>query len=126
MTTGRTVQTLNSLKERLGSLLDESEWLTKEIGAKTEQLGKATEDNTVVKAETQGEKRVAKRLGQQSAETDGVPQVLEYISQKAEMYELQDTLANWQRKVEIMEMAARRARGLARQAGGTEMMSQTR
>ena len=41
-------------------------------------------------------------------------QVLDYVSQKAELYELQDALRNWERKVEIMEMAAKRARNLRR------------
>ena len=43
-----------------------------------------------------------------------MPQILDYVGQKAEMYELHDNLRNWERKVEIMEMAAKRARKLER------------
>ena len=41
MTTGKTVQTLNALKHRLGDLLGESEGLTRDIDARAEQLRKA-------------------------------------------------------------------------------------
>ena len=38
------------------------------------------------------------------------PQVSDYVAQKAEMYELQGAVKNWERKLEIAEMAARRSR----------------
>ena len=60
------------------------------------------------------EQRARKRLGQQQAEASDMPQILDYVGQKAEMYELHDNLRNWERKVEIMEMAAKRARKLER------------
>ena len=37
-----------------------------------------------------------------------MPQMLDYVGQNAEMYELHDNLRNWEREVEIMEMAAKR------------------
>jgi len=113
MTTGKTVQTLNSLKQRLHALLSESESLQKEIAARTEQLRKVREDNAAVGGDISTEQRARKRLGQQQAETSDMPQVLDYVAQKAEMYDLHDNLRNWERKVEIMEMAAKRARKLA-------------
>jgi hypothetical protein len=39
-----------------------------------------------------------------------MPNVQDYILQKKEMYELETSLKNWQRKVEIMTFAAKRAR----------------
>jgi chromosome segregation ATPase len=113
MTTGKTVQTLNSLKQRLHALLSESESLQKEIAARSEQLRKVREDNAAVGGDISTEQRARKRLGQQQAETSDMPQVLDYVAQKAEMYDLHDNLRNWERKVEIMEMAAKRARKLA-------------
>eukprot|EP00613_Pedinella_sp_CCMP2098_P000327 CAMPEP_0171626648 /NCGR_PEP_ID=MMETSP0990-20121206/20191_1 /TAXON_ID=483369 /ORGANISM="non described non described, Strain CCMP2098" /LENGTH=104 /DNA_ID=CAMNT_0012194131 /DNA_START=170 /DNA_END=485 /DNA_ORIENTATION=+ len=47
--------------------------------------------------------------------SDGVPQVLDYVAQKAEMFDLQQVLKTWDRKLEIMEMAAKRAKQLKRQ-----------
>ena len=38
-----------------------------------------------------------------------MPNIQDYIIQKKEMYELETILKNWQKKVDIMEMAARKA-----------------
>ena len=56
------------------------------------------------------EKRTKKRLGQQQAESNEMPQILDYVGQKAEFLDLQQALKNWERKLDIMEMAAKRAR----------------
>ena len=114
MTTGATVQTLNSQKEKLSALQQESEWLQREIKSRTDLLAKVSDDNRQVSADIANDRRSRKRLSQQQSETADMPQVLDYVSQKAELYELQDALANWERKVEIMEMAAKRARSLRR------------
>lgn len=114
MTTGATVQTLNSQKDKLNAMQAESEWLQREIKNRTDLLEKVRGDNAAVNADIQNDRRLRKRLSQQQSETADMPQVLDYVSQKAEMYELQDALRNWQRKVEIMEMAAKRARRIGR------------
>ena len=48
--------------------------------------------------------------------------VLDYVGQKAECLDLKQALENWERKLEIMEMAAKRARSVRRmqrsQGGG--------
>ena len=79
----------------------------------TNQVG---DDNESLKGDIAAERRVHKRLGQQQAENQDMPQVLDYVGQKAEMYELEHHMRNWERKVEIMEMAAKRARKLAQTA----------
>ena len=48
-------------------------------------------------------------MRQQIEEAQAMPNIEDYIMQKREMYELETQLANWQKKVEIMEMAARKA-----------------
>ena len=40
-------------------------------------------------------------------------QVLDYVQQKAEMYDLERSLNTWRRKVEIAEVEARRHHSLA-------------
>ncbi|CAM9206418.1 unnamed protein product [Discosporangium mesarthrocarpum] len=99
MTTGKTVQALNSLKNQLNQLLTESEWLTKEIRARTETLGKMKEENKSVATEVAVEHRTKKRLGQQQADTLEMPNVDDYIEQKAAVYRLQQEMKNWERKV---------------------------
>ena len=39
-----------------------------------------------------------------------MPQILDYVRQKAEMYELEENMKNWERKVEIAEMASKKAK----------------
>lgn len=43
-----------------------------------------------------------------------MPQVLDYVTQKAEMYDLERQLNAWGRKVEIAEMEAKRYAQLTR------------
>jgi len=111
LTTGSTVQALNTLKNKLQSLLTESSWLSKEIKSRTEQLNKLEEDAATVQAELQSEARLKKKLGQQDSDQGGnMPQILDYVKQKKDMYEIEATLKNWERKVEIAEMAAKKAK----------------
>jgi hypothetical protein len=71
-----------------------------------------------VSGSIESERRAAKRIVQDTAGaaagTEGAPQVLDYVAQKAEMFELQQVLKTWERKVELMEMAAKRTRAMAR------------
>ena len=81
------------------TLQQESEWLQREIKSRTDLLAKVRDDNAQVSADIANDRRSRKRLSQQQSETADMPQVLDYVSQKAELYELQDALANWERKV---------------------------
>eukprot|EP00904_Undaria_pinnatifida_P003678 jgi/Undpi1/13310/HiC_scaffold_8.g02971.m1 len=114
MTTGKTVQALNTLKNLLHQLLAESEWLSKEIRLRTETLTKIKEENVAVAAEIAAERRVKKKLSQHRADTQEMPNVDDYIAQKAAVYRLQQDMTNWERKVEIASMGARRARAEAK------------
>lgn len=46
-----------------------------------------------------------------------MPQVMDYVTQKSICYELEAAKRNWQRKVEIVEMAAKRARRVMAKQG---------
>jgi len=108
MTTGNTVQVLNNLKRKLNNLMSESEWLKYEIKTRTELCGKIKEDNGRVDTEISKASRANKTLSTASEAAQDMPEVLDYVKQKAEMYELQQAVKNWERKVEIAEMAAKR------------------
>lgn len=114
MTTGNTVQVLNNLKRKLNNLISESEWLKKEIKSRTELCRKIKEDNHQVEDEIGVEAKAHKRLSQQQQDSAEMPQVMDYVTQKASMYELQQAVSNWQRKVEISEMAAKTSRAAAK------------
>ena len=53
-------------------------------------------------------------MSNMQAETGGAPQVLDYVNQKREYYDLQEELRNWERKMEIMNQACRTAKGKVR------------
>ena len=106
MTTGNTVQVLNTLKKRLNTLMDESEWLMKETKGRQETLGRIKEDNQRVEVEKARAMRTNAKLKGQSEDDSGMPQVMDYVSARAEMYELDNAIANWERKVEIAQIAA--------------------
>jgi len=108
MTTGNTVQVLNNLKRKLNNLISESEWLKNEIKSRTELCTKIKEDNKRVQDEISKASRSNKQLSTQNEAAQDMPEVLDYVKQKAEMYELQQAVRNWERKVEIAEMAAKR------------------
>jgi len=112
LTTGATVQTLNAEKETLSALLHEQEVLMKDTENRRVLLKKVRQDNITVGQEIAADRKMKKKLSQQQTDTSNMPQVLDYVNQKAEMYELDSAIKNWERKVEIMEMAAKRARML--------------
>ncbi|GMH72400.1 hypothetical protein TL16_g05906 [Triparma laevis f. inornata] len=111
LTTGTTVQALNTLKNNLTGLLGESTWLGKEINSRQSQLQKLSSDASSVQSELVYEKRLQKRLAsEESTDGNGMPQIMDYVQQKKEMYELEEEVKNWERKVEIAEMAAKKAK----------------
>jgi hypothetical protein len=108
MTTGATVQALNSLKKRLSSLTQDTEQATAEIGARKELLERLRLDINRVGAEIVKEKRQGRRLAEAADKSDDMPHVLDYVAQKAEMYELKAAIKDWSRKVEIAAISAKR------------------
>eukprot|EP01006_Ploeotia_vitrea_P014286 TRINITY_DN38387_c0_g1_i1.p1 TRINITY_DN38387_c0_g1~~TRINITY_DN38387_c0_g1_i1.p1 ORF type:complete len:437 (-),score=84.44 TRINITY_DN38387_c0_g1_i1:622-1887(-) len=102
LTTGNTVQSLNTLTEKLNKFTQEQQFLKKQIKEREEHLEKLKEDIKTV----QQEKEVAQKKNTQlrlQHEAVKVPKVEDYIQQKAEQFELEKASANWKRKVEIAE-----------------------
>merc|ERR1712100_489730 len=116
LTTGNTVQVLNTLKHKLNNLTAESEWLKRETSQRKEALSKITEEITKVEQEKEQAARMDRKLKRELEGESNMPQVLDYVGQKAQMYELERNLQNWERKVEIAEMEARRHKWLAKKA----------
>jgi chromosome segregation ATPase len=107
LTTGHIVQTLNACKKKLDKLIIESATLKKMIGEK-QALSKTVHEEIET---IDGEKAKAKKANaslQKQIEESGMPEVLEYVNQKATSSQLKKELANLERKVEIAAMQARR------------------
>ena len=122
MTTGSTVQVLNTLKKQLGDIINESDWLRKEISARSEMLKRIKRDNISVNDEIMVEKKKLTKFRSAKEETEGMPQVIDYVNQKRKEYEVEAKMKNWERKIEISEMEARRLRK-QRQRNGAFMRS---
>ncbi|KAJ1450695.1 hypothetical protein M885DRAFT_555477 [Pelagophyceae sp. CCMP2097] len=118
LTTGKTVQALNALKGRLTTVEKESSQLTTDISLKNDQLKKVLDDSDGVANDVSLEQRARQRLGQAAAAQDA-PSTMDYIAQKAAMYDLETLVKNWGRKCEILEMHAKRVRSQLRKEART-------
>jgi len=117
LTTGNTVQVLNTLKHKLNHLTTESELLKRETTSRKESLAKISEEITRVEQEKEQAARLDRKLRREENTESNMPQVLDYVQQKAEAFELERNLSAWKRKVDIAEMENRRFQQLARKAG---------
>jgi chromosome segregation ATPase len=114
--TGKTIQVLNEFKKRLSEKLEEETWLKNEVSSKRALLSKLFKEEERVDKELRVERRSRNRLRQQIEEAAAMPNIEDYIQQKKEMYELESTIRNWKKKVDIVEMAARNAKTMATRA----------
>ena len=114
--TGRIVQTLNDKKKELMQTETESEWLRSEIKSKTQLLKKIEEETERVRRNIERTRSSmdSKRsnnldnsatLGSSSSSQVSRPKLMQYIQQKAEMYELNDEIKNLERKIEISSIS---------------------
>eukprot|EP01038_Epipyxis_sp_PR26KG_P010566 gene10566-14192_t len=110
--TSKTIQTLNEYKRRLNLQMEDAIWLKNELSNKRQQFIKIQSENKKISKEVVGEQKAKNRLKLQIEESVEMPEIGDYIQQKKEMYTLETVLKNWQKKVEIMEMAAKRSRSV--------------
>jgi chromosome segregation ATPase len=116
LSTGKTLRVLNDLKRQLAERLAESDWLKSETTSKAHLFNKLSQEVSKVNREVNTDKRQKNKLRQQIDEASEMPNVEDYIMQKRSMYEMQNTLKNWQKKLEILEMAAKKSRTMAKAA----------
>ena len=72
-------------------------------------IERLNEEYNRVSSEVESVKKVNTNFKRQPTNSD-MQQVLDYVNQKAREYELQQAVKSWERKVEIVEMGAKRAR----------------
>merc|ERR1712176_707807 len=108
-------------KKKLTSLTQEAKFLEDEIKERRAMLAKTEHDIVKVQEEKEAARKEHKRLRAQSRVTSEMPQVVDYVSQKAEQYELEAQKRNWDRKLELVETAAKRVRA-ALKVGASQQM----
>ncbi|PVD21431.1 hypothetical protein C0Q70_19604 [Pomacea canaliculata] len=101
---GNTLQVLNSYKKKLNTATMESERLASEITARNDLLSKIDAETDFVEDERAKAEKINRSLRQQLNDYR-VPSVMEYVQEKASLYELRKKVKSWERKVEIAEMA---------------------
>jgi len=111
---GRTVKILNSMKKKLSNLTAEAKFLEDEIKERKAMLGKTEHDIAKVVEEKDAAKKEHKKLRAQSRISPEMPQVVDYVNQKAEEYDYEAQKKNWERKLELAETAVKRIRSQMR------------
>merc|ERR1712178_281766 len=101
---GNTLQVLNLYKKKLHTLTMESERLKSEITSRLDLLAKIDSETKQVEEERIKAEKINRKLRGQLGDYK-VPDVMEYVSEKADLYELQKKVKSWERKVEIADMA---------------------
>lgn len=117
LTTGNTVQMLNTLKTELSDLQTDGTKLKKEIAAKQALLDKLRIDGDGVRGVINRSRRMGQVLQERADDTADMPEVLDYVKQKAEFEILDKDVKSWRRKVEIAEMGSSKTRRM-RTTGG--------
>merc|ERR1712139_417905 len=107
-TSGRTVKALQAMKRKLTNLTAEARFLEDEIRERKAMLAKTENDIVKVVEEKENSRKDNKKLRVQSRITTDMPQVVDYVNQKAEQYEIEQQKKTWERKLEIAEMAVKK------------------
>jgi len=98
----------------LNKLTTEHEWVTKEIKQREDLLEKINRETDRVDVDIQKASGTNKKLKHQNDEFK-VPEVLDYVTLKAQIYDATKKLKDWERKVAIAEMTLKRERTLTTQ-----------
>merc|ERR1712193_413716 len=100
-TSGRTVKILNTMKKRLSQFTWDAKSLEDEINERKAMLAKTENDIVKVVEEKENSRKDNKKLRMQSRIGTEMPQVVDYVNQKAEQYEIEAQKRTWERKLEI-------------------------
>jgi len=104
--TGETERHLNHYKESLARLVNRAEELQPEIKTKEDMLAQLRDEIIQVDRERKKMSLINQKLKKQQADYE-VPPVFDYVQQTAKHAELKKTVKEWQRKVDIAEMASK-------------------
>ncbi|XP_064640516.1 coiled-coil domain-containing protein 113-like [Lineus longissimus] len=101
---GNTLQVLNTYKKKLNTLNMESDRLRSEIASRNDLLSRIDSETHLVEEDRFKAEKINRKLRQQLTDYR-VPDVMDYVGEKANLYEMQKKVKSWERKVEIAEMA---------------------
>ncbi|XP_059569685.1 coiled-coil domain-containing protein 113 isoform X6 [Alligator mississippiensis] len=102
LTAGNTLQILNSYKGKLQNATGTATHLVKEISQRKELLEK-TERETILAEEEQAKVECLNKKLRKQLSDYRVPPILKYVNEKMALYDLENSIKTWERKVEIAE-----------------------
>lgn len=108
------LQVLNTYKKKLHVLTKESDRLFSEINQRKELLSKIEAEMSLVEQEKTAAHATNKNY-RQNLQDYKVPDVMEYVQEKAQLYDLRKAVQSWERKVEITTMALKTQQNTWRQ-----------
>ncbi|XP_013405917.1 coiled-coil domain-containing protein 113 [Lingula anatina] len=100
---GNTLQVLNTYKKKLSTLTLESTRLKAEIASRNDLLARIDSETVTVETDRAGAEKINRKLRTQLGDYR-VPEVMEYVRERADLYEMHKKVKSWERKVEIAEM----------------------
>lgn len=111
LNSGKTVQTLNGLKKKLHDALKEQERIQSEMNIKIQKQDKTVQD-------IKKTRRVIEKIDINNRQQKGLMEKMrdkmadpfKFVEQKNAYSDLENDIKNWNRKIEIAEVAAKRAR----------------
>ncbi|KAM4011705.1 cilia- and flagella-associated protein 263 isoform 2-T2 [Anomaloglossus baeobatrachus] len=121
LTTGNTLQVLNSYKKKLLLTTLESVHLAKEMLSRNEILQRIEVESDLVEQEREEAESLNKKLRKQLSDYR-VPDVLQYVQEKMAQEELEKSVRAWARKVELAELSLRTQRRQWEQAKAARLM----
>lgn len=117
--TAKMGQILTDKKAELVSLTDESTRLRKRIKDALGLEKNVTQELKNTKNSIARMRKQVEKLRLASSSASDMPQVVDYVNQKQEEFELRKKIKQWEKKVQLMSTAARRARAEAKGLGAT-------
>jgi chromosome segregation ATPase len=120
LSTGKTTKCLNELNSKLSERSAELQALKTEIIDKKSQLHELETENHGVRGHIRADMKFKSRLTQTVEDAKEMPAVEDYILQKREMYELESDIRQWNKKIDILEMAAAQSRRTSKLSSSTE------
>jgi chromosome segregation ATPase len=117
LNSGKTVQTLNSLKKKLKDQEKEQDSISKDMLMKRHKYERTKDDIKKAREEIDDAKDLMKRQKNLQLMIKDMPDPLKFVDQKNTAVDLRNSVKNWERKLEIAEVAAKKARNILRQVG---------
>jgi Domain of unknown function (DUF4201) len=117
LNSGKTVQTLNSLKKKLQDAMRMQESIKRDTENKKNKYERTKEDIGKARSEINKAKFLKKQQLALQLQITNMPDPLKFVDQKNTAVDLKNSVKNWERKIEIAEVAAKKARGILRQNG---------